>query len=148
MKYFNNFKKIHYFEVKSKLLIVNCQQGMAALLTIVIIAAASLIMAYTASILSLGELEMGYNSQKASETLSLADGCLEESLRRLKLDAGYGGGTLNLGEGSCIITVAPGDGDVTINVTGSLGKYNKKIKVVAGVVGSDITIESWEELSL
>jgi hypothetical protein len=126
------------------------QRGIAALLTIIIVGAATLIMAYSASLLGLGELEMGYASQQGGEALSVADGCMEEAFRHLKLNSSYSGGSLNLGNGSCTITIVPSGNNRTITITGTVGDYNKKIE--AGITLSTdaipvITVNSWEELS-
>jgi hypothetical protein len=128
------------------------QKGFAVLMAIIIIGAATLIMAYSSSILSMGELELGYYSQKGSEAFAIADGCMEEALRRLKIDPNYAitvDDNLNLGNGSCIISIDPNGGDLDIIVTGSVDslKYNKKIKTNITLNGQDITINSWEELS-
>jgi len=119
----------------------NKERGVAALLTIVIVAAATLIMAYTASLLGLGELDLGYTSQKGAEAMSVADGCMEEALRRIRLDTGYSGGSLSLGGGSCIIERSGN----TITVTGTVDEYNKKIEAEISLNGNVITINSWEE---
>ena len=137
---------------KLKILNLQSQDGIVALLTIVIIATASLLVAYSASIMGLGELELGYYSQQGAEAFSVADGCMEEGLRRFRFDSGYSGGSLNLGDGSCIISVAGVGSTRIFTVTGTVGQYNKKIEanlsftesVTTGVV---ITITSWQELS-
>ena len=124
----------------------NKEKGAAALLTIVIIAAAVLIMVYNASLLGLGELDLGYTSQKGGEAQSIADGCIEEALRRIRLDANYSGDSLNLGAGSCIMTVSTSDNISTITVTANIdSEYYKKIEVVADLNESPIVITSWKE---
>lgn len=131
-------------------MVVKNQQGIAALLIIVIVAAATLIMAYSASLLGLGELEMGYVSQKGQESLSVADGCLEETLWRIRLDQNYG---LSIGEinlsvsnGSCIINVADlGNNQRRITVLGKVGDYNKNIEAEITLAGNVISIDSWQE---
>lgn len=122
------------------------QQGVAALLTVIIIAAATITMAFTASLLGLGELELGYISQKSSETLSVADSCAEDTLRRLRLDLNYSGGMLNVGDGSCIINITPDGDNRTIIVESVIEKYYKKIQVEATLSGSNTAINSWQEL--
>ncbi|MBU1132012.1 hypothetical protein KKC32_02045 [Patescibacteria group bacterium] len=123
------------------------ESGIAALLAIVVIAAAALIIAYSASILGLGELEMGYASLRSSETFSIADACAEESLRQLRINTGYTGETLSIGKGSCIISVASAGVNRTVNVTATSGEYNQKIKIDLSLSGNVITIVSWEEVS-
>jgi len=124
------------------------QQGVVALLTVIIISAAVLIMALNASLLGLGELDLGYTSQKAGEVFSIADGCMEEALRRLRLDAAYSGDALNLGSGSCIIEVDTIGSISTIIVTANIDNtYYKKIQTTANVIDSVISINNWKEIS-
>jgi len=121
------------------------QNGFIALLTVIIISAAALIIAYNASLLGLGELDMGYDSQRGGETLSIADGCMEEAFSRLKLDSNYNGGALNLGDGSCTIVVVANVNDRIITITSTLDIYNKKIEADVTLIGNVITINSWTE---
>lgn len=120
------------------------ERGVAALLTIVIVAAATLIMAYSASLLGLGELDLGYTAQKGEEAFSVADGCIEEALHRMRLNAGYTGGSLSLTNGSCTITVS-GSNPYTIGAIGTSGDYNKKLEAVITLTGNVITVDSWKE---
>lgn len=111
------------------------------------VGAAALLMAIGAARLGLGELEMGYIAQKADETLYLADGCAEEALRRLRIDANYSGGALNLGAGSCIINIVANGNDRAITVTSTVGEYNKKVQVSAALNGTTITVNTWGEVA-
>jgi hypothetical protein len=121
------------------------QKGVAALLTIVIIAAATLIMAFNSSLLGLGDLELGYTLQKGGEATSIADACIEETMRRLRLESDYSGGTLNIGENSCIINVESSGNNRTITTTSTVDIYHKKIKVTATLSDSNTTINTWQE---
>ena len=127
------------------------ESGVAALLTIVIVASATLIIAMSASLLGLGELDLGYTSQKGAEAFSVADGCMEESLRRIRLDTNYGigAGILNLPvlNGSCIIEVVDlGGSQRRITVTGTTDIYNKKIESEITISsGNILTINTWTE---
>jgi len=126
------------------------QRGVAALLTIIIVAAATLIMAYSASLLGLGELDLGYTSQKGAEAFSVSDGCMGETLRRIRLDTSHGVGagdiSLSVSNGSCIINVTDlGSNQRRITLTGTVGDYNKKVEAEITLSGNVITINSWEE---
>ena len=121
-------------------------RGVAALLTIIIVSAAVLIMAFSASILGMGELDMGWTSQKGGEAFAIADGCVEEALWQLRLDSGYTGDTLIIGENSCIIGVTSNGNSRTITVSGIVENYNKKIEVGITLNGNIITLNSWQEL--
>ncbi len=124
--------------------------AIAALLTIIIVSAVTLIMAYTASILGLGELEMGYTVQRGSESLSVADGCMEETLRRIQLNTNYGvgEGTLDLivSNGFCVIEVTDlGNDQRRVVVNGNSDNYYKLIQVDLTLNNNSIIIDSWEE---
>lgn len=130
---------------------VNCQKGVAALLTVIIVGAAVLVMAYAASILGQGDLEISVTQQQGSETLAIAEGCADEAMRRLRLDASYAGSTLNLGSGSCTIGVVSSGDDRTITVDADIGsKYYKSVEVGLTLSGDQtdiITVTSWQEIS-
>ena len=123
----------------------NNQKGMVALLTIIIVSASTLIMAISSSLLGMGELDLGYTTGRAGETLVLADGCLEEALWKIKKNVSYSGESLVLSNGSCIINVASNGNDRTITVIGTVENYNKKIEVNLTLSGNQITINSWRE---
>jgi len=124
------------------------RKGMAALLTVVIVGAATLLMAFSAIILGLGELEMGYASQQGEETFQVANGCLEESLLRLRINSTtYNGGILNLGSGSCIIGISGTGNERLIMVTGTVGDYNKYLQVKVDLEGGEARIGDWKETS-
>jgi len=127
------------------------QSGFAALLTIVIIAAATLIMSYNASLLGLGELDLGYTSQKGNEAYAIADGCMEESLRQFRFNTSYVGKALITKNGSCIIELTTSGLNATSTVTASTtSKHYKKLET-AFTFTSDtrpvITVISWMEKS-
>lgn len=130
---------------------LTAERGFAALFTIVVVSAAVLIMAYSASLLGLGELDLGYTSQKGNEAFAIADGCMEEALRRLRLNSSYAGETLTTINGSCIISIETSGSDRTITVTASTTDAHYK-KIEANVtLSSDtlpvITVNSWSEES-
>jgi len=127
----------------------NDKSGIAALLTVVIIGAAVLLMVLASSFLSLGELELGYNFQKAGEALSLADGCLEEALYRISLDSNYGLGVgdinLAFSNGYCIINISSNADQRTISILSRVDDYYKKIEARADLSGGAIVLIAWEE---
>lgn len=130
------------------------KKGVAAMVTVVIIGAAALLMAFSASMLGLGELEQGYVAQQGGEVFAAADGCLEEALRRLRLDDQYAVSStenLTLFNGSCTIdTTDLGSNQRRVVVKGTVGDYNKKIQIeitLSGAALNIITIDSWAELN-
>jgi hypothetical protein len=132
--------------------IIHRRDGAAALLTIIIVSAAVLIMALNASLLGLGELDLGYTSQRGGEALSIADGCMDETLRRMRLDNNYGVGvgTINLtvSNGSCTIDVSDlGSNQRSISIIGTTDLYNKKLLATTTITatGNIVVVNEWEE---
>jgi len=123
------------------------QQGIAALVVIVIVAAVGLLVAQSASFLGLGELGLGYTSQKGGEAFALADGCMEEAFRRIRLDTSYTGNpSLTVVNGSCTISVVVSGSDRTITVIGNTtDEYYATIESQISLFGNVITINSWAQ---
>ena len=122
------------------------QRGAAALITVLVISASALIMAYSASILGLGELEMGYDSGRGGETLALADGCREEALLQLKRDPNYLGGTLSMTRGSCIIKVEDLGQTHAITIDATTGYYTKHLETQVVVASGTVTALTWKQI--
>ncbi len=124
------------------------QKGLTALLTIVVISVAALLMAYSASFLSLGELEMGFTSQQGAETFDIADGCVEEAYQQIRRDNSYTGGTFSLGSGNCNVAVSISGSDRTVTATGTLDAYYKVIQTNITIIGRRrIQVNSWQEIT-
>lgn len=143
-----NIRIFNFFRI-SFLRLGNSQSGVAALFTIVVVAAATLVMAYTASLLGMGELDLGYTFQRGGEAFSLADGCLEEALYRIRRDSNYGLGAgdipLDFSNGSCIINLTANNNQRIITVRGTVEDYNKKLEATITLSGNQIIIDSWQE---
>ncbi len=121
-------------------------RGVAALLTVLIVSVAALVIAFSATILGMGEMDMGYTAQKGQEAYSLANGCTEEALRHLQLDGNWTGGTLNFVEGTCIMGVVANGDKRTVTVLSNINNYYKKLKVLATVGTSTVAVTSWQEV--
>src|SRR3989344_3195474 len=86
------------------------REGAMLLLTVLVCGAVALGISMNLAMRSIGELDMGFAGKQSLEALAVADGCVEEALLRLWEDIDYAGGTLDLGDGSCAITVQKNDG--------------------------------------
>jgi hypothetical protein len=127
--------------------IANSQSGYAALITVVIIGAAALIIAKNVSLLNLGELDMAVMADKGDEALVIADGCVEETIRRFTLDPNYSANDyeLELGNGNCVINTSD-DGDArTITVVSRVGDYYQEINAEITLSDGGIILNSWQE---
>ena len=126
------------------------QKGIAIFLTVIIIGAAALIIALGLGLSGIDDLENSFIFAKSGEVFSVADGCTEETLRRIRLDTNYGigEGSINLsGSGwSCIITVDSSGSNRTVVAVGTIGNYNKKIQVDLSLNGNVITLNNRTEI--
>ncbi len=126
------------------------RKGMAAILTVIIISAAVLLMAYSASILGLGDLEFSVAADKSNEAIILTDGCVEEVFRRIILDNNYTATNENLTVGGnyCIINVNGSVSSKNIVVSGFIDDYSNKVEVQISISSNNvIQVNSWKESS-
>lgn len=125
---------------------MNNTDGAVLIITVVVLGVAALIMALNATLLGIGSLDLGYTSQQHSETVSLADACVEEALYRLRNNNSFSGATLSLGSGQCILSVTPSGLNRTIHVTATIDTITAVV-VVESILGADtsITVTSWQE---
>jgi len=122
------------------------QKGIAALITIIIVSIAGLVMAYSAAFLGLNDLDMGYTSERGGEAFAVADGCIDESLRRIRLDDTYTGSTFSIGDGTCEIEVFGSGATRTITATGTIDSFYSVLQADISITGNNIIITSWEEI--
>ena len=134
-------------------------RGMAALFTIVIIASAGILLALGSTMIGIGSLEAGYADQKGGAALSLADGCAEETMRRIRFQPSYTSTNqiLSLQGGSCTINVTdnpPSGASKRIEVVGTFEDFNRKIRIDLNLSADPVTlvnnilsVYSWEERS-
>jgi len=128
---------------------IQSQSGFAAIVCVVVVSATILIIAKTASLLSLREIEMVDAESKGGEALALAEGCGEEMLRQLELDNQYEvtGLILLMGGGVCDATVSRAGEQAVIETVGNRQDYYKRILITAGIASSSITVTGWQEVN-
>ena len=130
------------------------QKGFSALI-ITVIGAAALFIAVSSSLLGIGALNEVYTAERGYEAFYVADGCTEEALRRLRLNASYTGvgETITFPQlsASCTVTVTDlGSGGRRIVATGRAanGMYERSIQMEITLSGNIITVTSWQETVL
>ncbi len=119
-------------------------KGSAAIITVVIVAAAALLMTVSATQLGMGDMEISYQSQKSGEAFAIADGCVEEALRRLRTDQSYTGATLSLGAGSCIISVSGSGASRTVTTNSTVGNFNATVQATISITANVISVTNWQ----
>lgn len=125
----------------------NNQQGYIALISVLIIVVVTLSIGLSLNSLSIGELQNGLIMQQSIQSQAIADSCLHEAYQKLRFDDSYIGESLNIGQGSCTITVTPSGLDYVIiseaNVNEVINKYESNITIN----GNNITVNSWKRLT-
>lgn len=122
------------------------KKGMSALLTVVIIGVSTVIMSVSASLLSIGELEMGDGYNNGNKALYMADGCLENVLRQIQLDSSYVASDeiFQVNGGHCVINVVAVGDNRAIVTEGVLENYNKKISASILLSNNQVQLTNWE----
>ncbi len=125
------------------------QTGMGAILIVVVVCAATLIMACGASLISTNENDLVYLDSLANNTMIMAEGCAEDILQRINLDPSL---TLNnyelpIGAGSCIINLTSDANKRIMVVNAKNISFYKTLEIKMTLNGSLITIDSWEEIN-
>src|SRR3990172_8415141 len=104
-------------------------KGQLALLSLLIIGAITLAAALSASFISRTEIDKGFRQSQIVTAQGAADSCMEEALYRLKSDSNYEGGNVNIGNGTCVITIVNDDANTkSITVIGIVDKIRRKIE--------------------
>lgn len=128
------------FELKNK------QEGLVALVTVLIISAVVLIIGLSLGLGSIAEMKMGLQKNQSSEAYYLANLCAEEALMKLKENSAYPGDEIiNLETGHC--RIFPIEGSWTVKVLGIAYNQTKKMKIVISQLYPDAVINSWEEVA-
>jgi len=122
------------------------QKGYIALIAVLIIMAVTLSIGLSLNILSIGETQSGLLKQQSAQSFAIADSCLQEAYLRIERDNDYPGGSLNIGQGSCNITVVPQGADRIITVDSDVDGIIRKIESSVTIVGNNIQFNFWKEL--
>lgn len=122
------------------------QAGVAPMVTIIVISAATLAIALNLAYLGNTGLETSIAIKDARLAKSLAQSCAEEVLLNIALDDDYTADSslLSIGAQSCTISITPVDMSREIMVETN-GDYQQKIIIKAIVATSSISINDWKE---
>jgi hypothetical protein len=126
------------------------EQGFTALISILVVSAIALAIAMSITLLGIGEAKSSDDYKKGQTVLKIAQACGEEALLRVRNDDTYSGGSLNVGDGSCTISVSTVGEDKTIDITANLDAVNnfqKSVQITAKRAERSINIVSWKEIN-
>jgi|SRR3989344_2986557 len=132
------------------------KSGIAALFVVVVLGAASLILAMSATFLGLGEIEEAFEATRGGRAFSIADGCLEDTLERIRENPNYDGSIPpTFADGSCTIIVTSSGPQRTVAVEVTSGNYKKKVQAavtltIDGTTGVVLymNMDNWSEPTL
>lgn len=110
------------------------------MVTVIMLVVATLVVSTTA-LIGLDDLEIGYSAQVGEDALLSAESCLEEAYVRLTRDSSYTGGTLDVGDAACTITVTGTPcGTCTVTAEATLAEFTRTLEAIVTVSGTfDIT---------
>ena len=109
--------------------------GFMALSSLLLISVVTLGIVLSVSLLGVSESRSSLDYKKGLEVLSIAEGCMDEALLRIKDTTNYQGGSLNVGSGECTINIVGADENRTITVQAQITQdpgYTREI--VADVI--------------
>jgi hypothetical protein len=115
------------------------------LLTVMITGTVALTISLHLAFRGMHELDMGFAASQSLESLALAEGCREEALLQLIRDPHYTGGTLALGDGTCVIAVTEEGSEATIAITATIDRWTRHLMARVALSGPRIRLLEWSE---
>lgn len=140
---------VHHKTDMKKINTINTNSGFVAFASLLVISAVVLIIALSAPLLSVTEITTSLGFAKGNESLAVAEGCAEEALLRLRDDVAYSGATINIGNGSCDISVSGAGANRTINIDATVSvppDYVKHLEITVQRTGNSINVLTWQEV--
>lgn len=124
------------------------QSGYVALITVLIVGAASLAIGLGILLTSTDSQKAVLSEQRSAQARSLAVSCIEEALQQIHDTTSFTGtNNLTFGTDSCTYTVTnTGGSNRQVDATGTVGGVVRKIQVYATIGASSISITSWQEV--
>ncbi|MFW0862432.1 MAG: hypothetical protein ACKKL6_02495 [Candidatus Komeilibacteria bacterium] len=118
------------------------EQGMIALISILVISSVVLMITISLSWYSTAELQMSWWSNQSEVAYELAVSCMEEGLNDLRLDWSNTSKELSIDGDSCIINVVIAVDNATVVSTATVGDVTRSI---TAIVDQSLEFISWEE---
>lgn len=107
------------------------RRGIIALITVISIGALILTIGLSAAFIGQTEVVISGDVDAENAARTLALGCVEEAIYRLKKDEGYLGGTVPVGDDSCVVEVSGSGATRTIEAAATVLERTKRISVEA-----------------
>lgn len=131
--------------LKSRL--VKSEEGMTTLLSVLIIAAAVLIIASNLAIYGQEELDISLSANYGRDAVYNAESCAHEGLRRLQITPFYLADDLPvaLDGGFCTISITGTSSNKLLVAKAEVNNYYREIKVDIDTSSSSLIINNWNE---
>lgn len=88
--------------------------------------------------------QTGSKWEQGESALVIAESGAENALIRLLRDPSYTGETLTVGAGTATIVVT--GVNPTVDVTGTVGNFSRRVRVMGSYSGGVLTVSSWREV--
>ncbi len=130
--------------------ILHDNRGAVTLITTMLIFLICLTVAEGIQFLGVGELQNGFTTDEAAQAFSLADGCANEGIARLRLSLTYTGETITLGNDGCVVVVSGTDAARVIDATATInGVIERTVELQTTVSpaapANTVTVTAWRE---
>lgn len=129
--------------------------GAALLLLVLVVGIAALVVSLGVAFRAIQETAIGFAAVRSQQAMAIADGCMEDSIFRLKQDASYAGSALVLGGGSCTVSVSGSSTSKTVTVTAFVGTVTKKEVATVTITSptppatvATVTLVNWRQSTL
>ena len=125
------------------------KQGFITLLSVLIVAAISTMVAVSLLLLGLASSRTSLALEQSKQAQVLADACAEEALQQIRDSTPFAGSAnLLLGQGSCDYTVTnTGGQNRTITAIATVGTIVRKLSISLDAINPSINITSWQEVA-
>lgn len=125
------------------------RKGTVALMSMLIIAAFTLILTIAATEASIATSYQFLNRESSDISYYSSEGCLDEALIRIEESASFSGETLTMDDSTCTISVT-GTNPKTISVNVNYGDYSENFRATVNISNAghaiNTSLSTWEEI--
>ena len=120
-------------------------KGYMAVFTVLILLAVTAGIASTLTFVSMDNAESQDAISKGQQALYFSESCAEEAILRVIHDQTYSGGTFDLPQGQCEVSVSSDNGTYSLQALGKNENYQKHIAVQFILQAEKIQVVDWKE---